>query len=162
MMINIRPIHADDVQAVKQVLLKVGYGIFGWNGTLEESIAHFESSGDLNDIDNFKTEYIDRDGIFLTVLDDEKVIGSGAIRKIDKQTAEVKRLWLLESYHGQQAGYQVLQRLFDFARQKGYIRVWLQTSPEQTRAIAFYQKIGFHEIACYNDDTHEISMEIYL
>jgi putative acetyltransferase len=161
-MIKIRPIRADEIQSAKYIILKVAYGIFGWDGTLDESIQHFESSGDLQDIDHFQAEYFDRDGIFLAVLDDEKLIGSGAIRKMDNQTAELKRMWLLESYHGQRVGYRLIQELFDFARKKGYRRVRLQTSPQQTRAIDFYQRVGFHEIPSYNNDTSEISMEITL
>ncbi len=42
------------------------------------------------------------------------------------------------------------------------LRVRLQTSPEQVRALEFYRKVGFYEIPCYNDDVGEISMEIGL
>ncbi len=159
-MIKIRPIRAHEIQPAKHVILKVAYGIFGWDGTLEESIQYFESSGQLSDMDNFQEEYSERDGLFLAVLEDETVIGSGAIRKLDEDTAELKRVWLLEKYHGQGVGFRIVQQLLEFAHQKGYQRVRLQTHPQQTRALDFYRKVGFHEIPCYNDDTSEVSMEI--
>ena len=90
------------------------------------------------------------------------LIGSGAIRKLDSQTAEFKRMWLLESHHGQGIGYQVITRLFEFAQTKGYDRVRLQTGSEQARAFAFYKRLGFYEIASYNYKNGEISMEINL
>src|SRR5689334_3984412 len=155
-MIKVRPIRKDEIRSAKDIILKVAYGIFGWDGTLEESIQHFESSGELEDIDNFQSEYSDRDGLFLAVLDNENLIGCGAIRKIDNQAAELKRMWLLEGYQGQGVGYRVLQELFDFARKKGYMRIYLQTSPQQTRAIDFYYRVGFHKIPSYNGDTSEI------
>jgi len=161
-MINIRPIRAEEIHSAKHIILRIAHGIFGWAGTLEESIQYFESSGEFNDMDHFQREYFDRDGLFLAVLDGENLIGSGAIRKLDEDTAELKRMWLLETYHGQGLGYRVLRELFDFARQKGYMRVRLQTSPQQTRAINFYRKVGFHKIPTYNDDTSEVSMEISL
>ncbi len=71
-------------------------------------------------------------------------------------------MWLLEAYHGQGVGYRLITQLFDFARQQGYIRVRLQTSPEQVRALAFYHKVGYYEIPCYNDGIDEISMEVNL
>ena len=71
-------------------------------------------------------------------------------------------MWLMEDYHGQGIGFQVLQQLLEFARAHGYERVRLQTSPEQTRALDFYRRVGFYEIPCYNDDTHEVSMELLL
>src|SRR5689334_15023071 len=106
-MIKIRPIQKNEIDAAKRIILKVAYGIFGWDGTLEESIQYFASSDEYLDMDNFQAEYFDRDGLFLAVFDDETLIGSGAIRKIDKETAEIKRMWLLESYHKQGIGYRV-------------------------------------------------------
>src|SRR5258706_14543466 len=161
-MIKIRPIRTNEIRSAKYIILKVAYGIFGWDGTFEESIQHFESSGELEDMDNFQSEYFDRDGLFLAVLDNENLIGCGAIRTMGHQTAELKRMWLLEGYQGRGVGYRVLQELFDFARKKGYMRVCLQTSPQQTRAIDFYHRVGFHEIPSYNSDTSELSMEIML
>ena len=161
-MITIRPIREHEIQSAKHVILTVAYGIFGWEGTLEESIQYFESTGTLDDMDDFQAEYIDRDGLFLAVLDDETLIGSGAIRKIDEEIAELKRMWLLEAYHGKGLGFALMQQLLEFARGQGYGAVRLQTSPRQARAIHFYKGVGFREIPCYNDDTSEISMELPL
>ncbi|WKZ42275.1 MAG: GNAT family N-acetyltransferase [Anaerolineales bacterium] len=106
--------------------------------------------------------YEQNHGIFLVVLDDDRLVGTGALKRMDPSTAELKRLWLLEEYQGRGIGYQVVMRLFTFAREKGYSSIRLQTGSEQTRAITFYKKLGFHEIECYNDKTDEISMEILL
>jgi len=70
----------------------------------------------------------------------------------------LKRLWLLEEYHGQGIGFRLVARLLDFARAQGYKSVWLETSPEQERAIAFYRELGFHTIPGYSGDSHEIAM----
>jgi putative acetyltransferase len=162
-MIHIRPIRAEEIKPAKYVMLKVAYGIFGWDGgTLQDSIQYFETSDEFEDMDDFQSVYFDRDGLFLVILDGETVIGSGAVRKIDQVTAELKRMWLLEDYHGQGIGYRVIQKLFEFSRDRGYQQIYLQTSPEQTRAIDFYQKVGFREIASYNDEEGEISMAIHL
>ena len=161
-MIQIRPAHEEDILAVKRNILAVAYNIFGFDGTLEESIRHFESLGIFEDLENVQTYYFENNGVFLVAEEGEQVIGSGALRKLDDRTAELKRMWLLEAYHGQGIGYRVITQLFDFARKKGYARIRLQTSPEQVRALAFYRKVGFYEIPCYNDDIGEISMEISL
>jgi putative acetyltransferase len=162
-MIQIRPIRAEEIRPAKYVMLKVAYGIFGWDGgTLEDSLQYFETSDEFKDMDNFQAEYFDRDGLFLVILDGATVIGSGAVRKIDQDTAELKRMWLLEDYHGQGIGYRVIQKLFEFSREKGYQQIHLQTSPEQTRAIDFYHQVGFREIASYNEEEGEVSMTIRL
>jgi len=159
-MITIRPIRADEIPDAKSVILTVAYNIFGFNGSLEDSIRHFEASGELNDMDDVQAHYFDAEGTFLVVLNGEQVIGSGALRKWDGRTAELKRMWLLEAYHGQGIGYLLLSELIDFARKNGYVRIRLQTSPEQVRALVFYRKVGFYEIPCYNEETGEISMEL--
>jgi putative acetyltransferase len=161
-MVVIRPIKPDEIPTAKHVILSVAYNIFGFEGTLEESIRHFEASGELNDMDHVGSHYFEAGGTFLVVLNGEQLIGSGALRRLDGETAELKRMWLLERYHGQGIGYRLINRLIAFARKNGYARIRLQTSPEQVRALAFYRKVGFHEIPCYNDDFDEISMELTL
>ena len=69
----------------------------------------------------------------------------GAIRRLDAQAAELRRMWLLEAYHGQGIGYRLLQELMAFARGQGYQRMVLMTGVVQERAICFYQRVGFVE-----------------
>lgn len=160
LMITIRPIQQTEIPAAKHVIMTVGCSIFGWEGSLEESIHYFENSNEFVDMDNLQSNYFDNGGFFLAVMDDDRLVGSGAIRKLDAATAELKRIWLLEAYQGQGIGYRVVTMLFNFARNQGYHFVRLQTSPQQIRAIAFYNRLGFLEIPCYNEDTRAISMEI--
>jgi len=161
-MILIRPLREEDVPAVKRVILTVAYNMFGFDGTLKESIRHYEAQGKLSDVDEFQAHYFDRGGYFLVALNGRQVIGSAALRKLDDTTAELKRMWLLEAYHRQGIGYQLITRLFAFARQHGYACVRLQTSSGQTRALTFYRQVGFHEISAYNPDEDDIAMEILL
>ena len=162
MMITIRPILKEEIPAAKRVILTVGYGIFGWDGSLEDSIQYFENSNEFVDMDNLQTHYFDNSGLFLAALDDDKLIGTGAIRKLDGNTAELKRIWLLDEYHGQGIGFRLVKQLFNFAGAQGFQYIRLQTSPQQTRAIAFYKRLGFVEIPCYNDDKEAVSMGITL
>lgn len=161
-MITIRPIKPEEIPAAKRVMLTVAYNIFGFDGTLEDSIRHFEGIGRLKDMDEVQSHYFDNKGMFLVALNGEQVIGSGALRRLDDATAELKRMWLLEVYHGQGIGYRLIRHLIDFAHQNGYARIRLQTSPKQVRALDFYRKIGFYEIPSYNHDIDEISMELSL
>ena len=71
-------------------------------------------------------------------------------------------MWLLEDFHGKGIGYCMMQRLLDFARQIGYKSIRLQTGIEQERAIKFYHRIGFCEVAHLEHDETEIIMEIPL
>lgn len=159
-MITLTHLRAHQVFDAKYLISAVAQRIYYPGKTPEYFYDVLEEEGELKDIDDFQQIYEQNHGIFLVVLDDDRLVGTGALKRMDPSTAELKRLWLLEEYHGRGIGYQVVMRLFAFAREKGYSSIRLQTGPEQTRAITFYKKLGFHEIECYNDKTDEISMEI--
>src|SRR5690349_22065325 len=115
-MINIRPIKPDEVATAKQLSYRVAHQVFQDTRPLEESMAYYESQGQLHDLDDFQKTYFDNAGIFLVMTHGDQVIATGAVRKIDHEICELKRLWLLFEYHGQGLGYRMMQELFLFAR----------------------------------------------
>ena len=86
-MITIRPIREQEIPAAKRVILSVAYNIFGFDGTLEESIRHFLAAGKLKDMDDLQANYFKAGGTFLVALNGEQVVGSGALRRLDEETA---------------------------------------------------------------------------
>jgi len=117
----------------------------------------------MQDIDELQQTYFDNDGVFLVMTDDDQIIGTGAIRKIDNDICELKRVWFLFEYHGKGLGYRMMQELLSFAREKGYSRIWLETDQEyQNRAFNFYKRLGFYEIPRYSNHKDETAMEIVL
>jgi len=162
-MIEIRRIKPDEGPAAKRVIYRVAHDIFHDPRSLEESIVYHESRGELKDMDDIQRNYFEKGGIFLVMLDDNHLIGTGAVRQLEDDICELKRLWLLSQYHGKGLGYRMLQELFSFAREKGYKRIWLQTDAvQQSRALEFYRRLGFHEIPRYTDRTDDIAMEMPL
>lgn len=161
-MINILPIQTHQIKDAKYVITAVAQRIY----MPEKNVQYFwdilEAEGELMDVDNFQQAYNKNRGLFLVALDDGKVVGTGAIKKMEEDSAELKRLWLLEEYHGQKIGYQIVLRLLDFARTQGYRRLRLQTSEKQIRAIQFYKQLGFYEIPNYRESMDNISMELTL
>jgi putative acetyltransferase len=162
-MINIRRIKPDEATAAKRVIYRVAHEIFKDQRTLDQAIAYYESRGELEDMDDIQKNYFANGGIFLVIEDEAQIIGTGAIRQLENNICELKRLWLLTEYHGQKLGYRMLQELLAVAREKGYERMRLETDPEaQIRAVDFYKRNGFYEIARYTDRTDDIAMEIIL
>lgn len=162
-MIKIRQIKPGEIPLAKELIYRIAHQIFEDPRTLEESIAHYEGRGLLQDMDELQQTYFDQDGIFLVLTDDDQIIGTGAIRKIDEEICELKRLWLFVEYHGQGLGYRIIQELFAFARGKGYKRVWLETDRNaQSRAYDLYKRLGFYEIPPYTDHEDETAMELML
>ena len=162
-MIEIRRIQSDEWTAAKRVVYRVAYDIFNRSRALEEFIAYHESIHELNDMDDIQKNYFDEGGIFLVMFDDERMICTGAIRILEGDICELKRLWLLSDYQGRGLGYRMLQELLSFAREQGYKRVRLETDPvAQSRALEFYKRIGFYEIPSYTHRDDEVAMEIEL
>jgi putative acetyltransferase len=162
-MIEIRRIKADETTAAKRVIYRVAHEIFNDPRSLEDSILYYESRRELKDMDDIQQSYFNNGGIFLVTVDDTELVGTGGIRKLQNDICELKRLWLLTSYHGRGLGYSMLQALFSFAREKRYGRIRLQTDAvNQSRALEFYRRIGFYEIPRYTDRTDDIAMEMPL
>jgi ribosomal protein S18 acetylase RimI-like enzyme len=162
-MLKIRPIKPEEVPFAKRLIYRVAHQIFNDPRTLDESIAYYEGRSLLQDMDELQQTYFDNDGIFLVWADDDRIIGTGAIRKIDDEICELKRVWLLVEYHSQGLGYRMIQELFSFAQEKGYRRVWLETDRNmQSRAYDLYKRLGFYEIPPYTDHDDETAMELML
>lgn len=163
-MIEIRRIKPDEWLTAKQLVYRVAHAIFNDERALEESIAYGESNGWLKDMNDIQQTYFDNDGIFLVMTDDDQLIGTGAIHKLEDKICELKRLWLLTEYHSRGLGYRMMQELLTFAREKGYERIRLETDPiYQKRAVEFYKRLGFYEIPIPNATNDEdILMELAL
>jgi putative acetyltransferase len=162
-MSEIRPITPDEWMDAKRVVYRVAFDIFGRDRPLEEFIAYHESIHELEDMDDIQKSYFENGGTFLGMFQDGEMICTGALRRIDDGTCELKRLWLLNEYHGQGLGFRMLQELLTLARNMGYKRVRLETDPiAQSRALEFYKQAGFYEIPSYSDRGDEQAMEMYL
>jgi len=162
-MIKIHPVHPHEIPAAKELIYRVAHKVFHDTRPLEESMAFYEARGQLHDMDDFQNTYLENNGTFLVMTDDDQMIGTGAVRRIDEETCELKRLWLLFEYHGRGLGYRMTQELLSFARQKGYRRIRLETDREaQSRAFEFYKRMGFYEIPRYSDNEDDVAMEMML
>lgn len=161
-MIKIQELTSDQVGAAKTIIASVAQRIFVPDSTPEDFLAVLEEEGELRDVDHFQAEYNEHRGLFLVVLDENKLVGTGAVKYLSTDVAELKRLWLLEDYHGMGIGFRVVSLLLDFARKENYQIIRLQTGEQQTRALEFYSRIGFRQIPSYRISMDNISMELVL
>ena len=165
---EIAPLQASQAAEARRVIYTVAFFLFHDRPTLEESIAYYEQDWPIPDVEDFQHVYLENGGTFLVIRDGAAIIGTGALRRLEEGVGEIKRLWLLPQYHGQGLGYRMMQALIAVAREKGYTRLLLQTSPfYQPRAFAFYRQLGFYElpryeVTPYEDDPYEVGMEMIL
>lgn len=163
-MIEIRPIRPDEWSTAKALVQRLLHILFKDPRPLEEGNTDRDSHGWFKDMDDIQKYYIENGGIFLVITDNHQLIGTGAIRKWDRNVCELRRLFLLIEYEGKGLGYRMLTELMRCAREMGYEKMRLETAPRfLTRATAFYKRVGFYEIPPYEPiHPNDIAMEILL
>lgn len=104
-------------------------------------------------------------GCFWCLIDDNNVIGTIAIRKIDdaKRIVELKRMFVLPEFQGKGYGRLLLEHAVKSAREQKYQKICLDTRRQFSVAQHLYRSVGFQETERYNDNEHaELYFEIYL
>ena len=94
----------------------------------------------------------------------EALAGCAALKEMDGERCELKRVYVRPAFRGQGLGKVLTQRIIDDAREVGYRHMLLDTFPFLERAIAMYRKLGFYEIPRYNDSpmTRAVYLELDL
>ncbi|HEV2299130.1 MAG TPA: GNAT family N-acetyltransferase [Candidatus Acidoferrales bacterium] len=88
-------------------------------------------------------------GALLVALDGKAGAGCVALRKLEEQTCEMKRLCVRPKYHGQGMGKELALEIIVRAKDLGYSRMQLDTRPSMQSAIDLYRSLGFREIPSY-------------
>lgn len=80
---------------------------------------------------------------------DGKAAGCGAWKKIDAETAEIKRIFVSPAFRRQGIASALIGALEQDAAAHGYTRAILETARTTDDSAALYHKLGFREISYY-------------
>lgn len=93
-------------------------------------------------------------GWFVVARLEGRPVACGALKRVDARTGEIKRLWTDPESRGLGLGRKVLTTLERLAREAGFARVRLDSNGALTEAIGLYAKVGYAEVARFNDDPY--------
>lgn len=92
-----------------------------------------------------------RGGLWLAVHE-QAGIGCVALRPIEQDVAEVKRMFVDEGWRGRGVGRALMQAVIAGARERGYAMLRLGTLGDMIAAQGLYESLGFRPIERYRPD----------
>ncbi|QGP80955.1 GNAT family N-acetyltransferase [Sphingobium sp. CAP-1] len=138
-MARIAPFAPADQPAVLDLILSIQRDEYGIAITAEDQ-------PDLADIPGF---YLTGAGGFWVARDDDRLVGTIALRDIGDGGAALRKMFVAPSHRGGVTG--VAQALLDAllvaARDRGLTHIWLGTTDRFRAAHRFYEKNGFDPVA---------------
>lgn len=101
------------------------------------------------ELETLPGEYAPPTGALFMVKNGEEPVGCVALKQLNKGVAEMKRLYVKESFREKGLGKSLAMRAIDVAEALGYESICLDTLGHMKKAIALYKYLGFEQIAPY-------------
>ena len=87
----------------------------------------------------------------LMVYDDKGTpIACASFKKYSNEDAEIKRVWVEPEFRRNHIAYNMMIKIENRAKEKGYRRVILQTREIMKDAIGLYERLGYNRINNYS------------
>ena len=102
-----------------------------------------------SEIDSLPGKYAKPDGALILAKRGSECCGCVALRRIDGETCEMKRLYVRPRFRKRGIGKGLAMRIIAEGEARGYARMRLDTLSSMKGALALYRSLGFHEIGPY-------------
>jgi len=86
---------------------------------------------------------------------DGAAAGAIGLKNLGDRRCEMKRLYVRPEFHGAGLGRALTVAFIEEARKRGYARLFLDTAPKLTAAIALYRDLGFVDMEKYYENPEE-------
>jgi putative acetyltransferase len=113
---------------------------------------------------NFPAPYAPPGGALLMAIDKGQALGLVAIKRLDDETCEMKRLYVKPGQRGQHIGRKLAEAAVASAEKLGYRAIRLHTLARMKEAGPLYRSLGFKEVTALdqNPEADVIFMELAL
>ena len=116
----------------------------------EELGKKFEPNGRHDFYNNIGDNFV----VFYCLFDQDKLIGTVALKKLDENTVELKAMYLDRSYRGKGLGRRLMNKIVDEAKRLGYKSIVLDSMSQYKDALRLYERTGFQNTERYNDNLY--------
>jgi ribosomal protein S18 acetylase RimI-like enzyme len=107
------------------------------------------------ELNNLPGEYKPPRGCILLAFYNDALAGCVALRKLEDNICEMKRLYVKLKYRRREIGKKLAKLVIEKARKMGYKFMRLDTLPFMKEAISLYLSLGFKEIEAYRFNPFE-------
>lgn len=106
------------------------------------------TAADQQDLVNVDTFYRRGNGNFWIAVDDNKITGTIALVDIGNKQVALRKMFVHAGYRGKEkaVAQQLLNKVFDWCRQKQVESIYLGTINIFKAAQRFYERNGFHQV----------------
>lgn len=138
--IQIRAIAPEDNRALAQVI-RTALAEFGAN---KPGTVYFDPTTDA-----LYELFLTHGSTYFVALRDKQVIGGCGIfptENLPEGTCELVKLYIDKSARGQGLGKLLLEKAMNWAKETGYLQVYLESMPELAKAVSIYEQCGFTQL----------------
>ncbi|MFT3680793.1 MAG: GNAT family N-acetyltransferase [Ferruginibacter sp.] len=105
--------------------------------------------GFADEVKTVSIQYNMPQGALLLAYVNEKAVGCAAIRRLDDDSAELKRMFVQPEYRQYKLGRKLLELAIAVTGELNYKNIKLDTLPTMLPALNLYRSVGFYEIPAY-------------
>ncbi len=102
-----------------------------------------------SELANLPGVYAPPEGAIILAMHNDRLIGGVALKKLEEDICEMKRLYVKPEYRGQGIGLKLSELILEKAKKIGYKKMRLDTILWMKEAISIYKFLGFREIESY-------------
>ena len=110
---------------------------------------YFDPAGFERELAGLPGEYAPPSGRLLLAGIGGAAVGCAALRGLDDQSCEMKRMFVSPAAQGRGVGRALATGLIRAARDEAYAAIYLDTSIRQGEALSLYRSLGFAEVEPY-------------
>lgn len=116
------------------------------------------------ELETLPGQYAPPEGSIIIAFSDDEPAGCAALRRLESNVCEMKRLYVKPGHRGKGIGRALAGAVIERAREIGYASIKLDTLQSMTEANALYRSLGFMECAPYRHNPCEcpVYMELSL